>query len=465
MPMKQGFKDEDLKADDRSVIKVSNLTKIYHLYDKPQDRLKEALNPFRKSYHRDFYAMNDVTFEVKKGETVGIIGKNGAGKSTLLKMITGVLTPTSGSIRVEGKIASLLELGTGFNPEMTGIENIYLNGTLMGLSKEDIDRRIDDILEFANIGDFIHQQIKIYSSGMFARLAFSVAINVDADILIVDEALSVGDMLFQAKCIAKMTSLMEEEGTTILFVSHDIHSVRKLCTKGIYLENGSIKSIGKAGDVVDRYIIDDQKASNESLAEMSPESTNMKLIDSHEKIDFEETDIPVVVASEPSIQLKEGMERYGDGGAEILDFAVLDERFNKTGELVSKHDYYLQMSIRFNEDLPTFVATATLFSLDGEQMLAWINTQDEVLFPAVSKGDTVIVTTKINMPLRDNIYKFGITVEFPTIPLIQHRFLDKIIGIEVVKVSFESPSRPFHSTYYSRGRYSLKTVSKKDPLR
>ena len=176
--------------DNNMAIKVQGLTKIYHLYDKPQDRLKEALNPFGKSYHHDFYAMNDVSFEIKKGETVGIIGKNGAGKSTLLKMITGVLTPTSGSIETVGKISSLLELGAGFNPDMTGLENIYLNGTLMGFTKEEMETKVDAILEFADIGEFIYQPVKMYSSGMFARLAFSVSIAVEPEILIVDEALA-----------------------------------------------------------------------------------------------------------------------------------------------------------------------------------------------------------------------------------------------------------------------------------
>jgi ABC-type polysaccharide/polyol phosphate transport system ATPase subunit len=184
----------NLTSDDNLAIKVSNLTKIYHLYDKPQDRLKEALNPFKKSYHHDFYAMENVSFEIKKNETVGIIGKNGAGKSTLLKMITGVLTPSSGSIEVNGKIASLLELGTGFNPDMTGHENIYLYGTLMGRSREEIDSTVNDILEFADIGEFIYQPVKTYSSGMAARLGFSVVINIEPEILIVDEVLSVGDI-------------------------------------------------------------------------------------------------------------------------------------------------------------------------------------------------------------------------------------------------------------------------------
>ena len=439
-------------------IKIENLTKVYQLYNKPQDRLKEALHPFRKSYHHDFYALNDVSFEVKKGETVGIIGKNGAGKSTLLKIITGVLTPSYGNVEVQGKIASLLELGAGFNPEMTGYENIYFNGTLMGFSKEEMDTKINDILEFANIGEFINQPVKMYSSGMFARLAFSVAINVDADILIVDEALSVGDMLFQAKCIAKMTKLMEE-GTTILFVSHDIHAVRALCNQGIYLEKGNVIFSGNAGDAVDLYIKDDQESSNHQLKSMK---VDMHKVDKDKVIEFNSNNIPIKVALESSIEEKEGMVRYGDGGAEILDYAVFDMQFNRTNQLISKQDYYIQMSILFNEDLPTFVATTTLFGLDGEQLLAWINTQDDVEFPSVSKGDIVVVTNKINLPLKQDVYKIGTSVEYPTIPLLQHRFLDMIKGIDVIDVKFESPSKPFHSTFYTKGQYILDIVNKKD---
>lgn len=218
-------------------IKVDHLTKVYKLYSNPTDRLKESLHPFKKKYHKLFYALNDVSFEIKKGETVGIIGKNGAGKSTLLKMITGVLTPTSGRVTVHGKIASLLELGAGFNPELTGIENIYLNGTIMGFTKEEMDQKINAIIEFADIGDFIHQPMKRYSSGMKARLGFSVSINIDPDILIVDEALSVGDALFRRKCFAKMENMCNK-GLTILFVSHSEMAISQLCTRAILLVNG-----------------------------------------------------------------------------------------------------------------------------------------------------------------------------------------------------------------------------------
>lgn len=234
-------------------IKVENLTKIYHLYDNPKDMLKELVHPFRKKYHHDYYALNDVSFEIKKGETVGIIGKNGAGKSTLLKMITGVLTPTSGNITVNGKIASLLELGAGFNPEMSGYDNIYLNGTIMGFTKEEMDLKVDAIMEFADIGEFVYQPVKSYSSGMFARLAFSVAINVEPDILIVDEALSVGDMKFQLKCMDKFNDF-RAFGKTILFVTHDINAIKRFCTFSIWIKDGQIKSIGNTDYVTDRYL-------------------------------------------------------------------------------------------------------------------------------------------------------------------------------------------------------------------
>jgi len=233
-------------------IEVHQLTKTYHLYDKPEDRFKEALNPFKKIYHHKFHAVNDVSFEVRKGETVGILGKNGAGKSTLLKMITGVLTPTSGTININGKISSLLELGAGFNPEMTGMENIYLNGTLMGLSRIDMDAKVDAILEFADIGEFIHQPVKVYSSGMFARLAFSVAINVEPDILIVDEVLSVGDMRFQQKSIRKMKEF-QERGMTILFVSHDTGVTNDFCSRAIWIKDGGIYQEGKSSLVTKNY--------------------------------------------------------------------------------------------------------------------------------------------------------------------------------------------------------------------
>ena len=220
-------------------VKVENLTKTYKLYDNPIERLKETLHPLRKKYHRDFNALKGISFEIYKGETIGIIGKNGSGKSTLLKIITGVLTATSGKVETYGKIAALLELGAGFNPEFTGIENIYLNGTMMGYNRDEIQKKVPSILEFADIGTFAYQPVKTYSSGMFVRLAFAVAISVEPDILIVDEALSVGDIFFQQKCYYKIKQMIKK-GINVLFVSHDLDAVRNMCDRAIVLDKGGI---------------------------------------------------------------------------------------------------------------------------------------------------------------------------------------------------------------------------------
>lgn len=234
-------------------IKVSSLTKIYPLYNSPRDRLKESLHPFRKKFHDDFYALNDVSFEINKGETIGIIGQNGSGKSTLLKILSNVLTPSSGICCVNGTVSSLLELGTGFNPELSGIENVYFNGTLLGFSRKEMDAKLDDILSFADIGEFVHQPVKTYSSGMYVRLAFSVATQVDPDILIVDEALSVGDIRFQLKCFRKFEEF-REKNITIIFVSHSTSDIVRLCSRTIWLDKGIIRKVGVSNNIVEEYL-------------------------------------------------------------------------------------------------------------------------------------------------------------------------------------------------------------------
>ncbi|MCF5517846.1 ABC transporter ATP-binding protein, partial [Pseudomonas sp. PA-3-6E] len=241
-------------------IKVENLSKCYQIYDQPSDRLKQFVVPRLQraigqpsmQYYREFWALKDVSFVVKRGETVGIIGRNGSGKSTLLQMICGTLNQTRGSIQTYGRIAALLELGAGFNPEFSGRENVYMNGAVLGLSKEEIDQRFDDIAEFADIGDFIEQPVKTYSSGMMVRLAFAVIAHVDADILVIDEALAVGDAFFTQKCMRFLRAFMKNG--TILFVSHDTGSVRNLCNKAIWLEKGSILQQGTPKDVCENYL-------------------------------------------------------------------------------------------------------------------------------------------------------------------------------------------------------------------
>lgn len=234
------------------VININKVSKKYNLYKKPRERIKEALNPFKKKYHEDFFALRDIDIQVKKGEMVGFVGENGSGKSTLLKIITGVLTQSSGEVKIIGNISALLELGSGFNPEYTGMENIYLNGMILGYTREEVDAKITDIIGFADIGEHINQPVKTYSSGMFVRLAFAVAINVDPEILIIDEALAVGDLEFQLKCMEKFSEFRNSD-KTILFVSHDINAVRRFCDKVYWLKDGIIEDYGDTMEVTERY--------------------------------------------------------------------------------------------------------------------------------------------------------------------------------------------------------------------
>jgi len=307
-------------------ISVKHLTKIYKLYDKPIDRLKESLHPLKKQYHKDFYALNDVSFEIKRGETVGIIGKNGAGKSTLLKIITGVLTPTSGSVHVHGRISSLLELGAGFNTEYTGIENIYFQGSLMGYTREEMESKIDDILAFADIGDFVHQSVKMYSSGMFARLAFAMAINVDPDVLIVDEALSVGDIHFVQKCMIRIGEL-KGDGTTILFVSHDATAIRMLCDSAIWISDGKILDIGKTPKVVDNY-----------LAFMSNDKQIIQHVDTVSRVEN------ICTSNDSESTALNTETRMGTLECEILECEILDSDYKKCFAVYNDSSFILRFS-------------------------------------------------------------------------------------------------------------------------
>ncbi len=274
-------------------IELKHITKTYAMYVKPTDRLKEALDFRRRSYHDTFYALNDVNIHVKKGEMIGFIGENGSGKSTLLKIITGVLTPTSGEMQINGNIAALLELGSGFNPEYSGYDNIYLNGMVLGFTKEQVDEMVDDIISFADIGDHLYQPVKTYSSGMFVRLAFAVAINVDPEILIVDEALAVGDLEFQLKCMEKFTEF-RNAGKTILFVSHDVNAVRRFCDRVYWLKNGVVENEGETMEVTEEY-------------ENFLKRKSLKTVD-REKSVVEEHSAPEIVTVDSATLLDENLE-------------------------------------------------------------------------------------------------------------------------------------------------------------
>lgn len=289
-----------------SVISVNNVTKVYKIYDDPKARFKEALGLEKnKQHYKNFYALNKVSFEVGKGEIVGIVGRNGSGKSTILKILTGVLNPTEGEVRIDGKIAALLELGAGFNMEYTGMKNIYLNATMMHVSAEEIEAKIPDILAFADIGDYINQPVKTYSSGMFVRLAFAVAINVDPDVLIVDEALAVGDTRFQLKCMDKFTEFIEA-GKTILFVTHDVNAVKRFCSRAIWLNQGQLIMDGNTDEVTDRYL--DFLKSDMSIGEYFDSVNKCKEQSEQQNMDFDISNVDIVSVHELHIFDENGRE-------------------------------------------------------------------------------------------------------------------------------------------------------------
>ncbi len=376
-------------------IKVENVSKVYKLYDKPIDRMKESLSIRKKKYGKDFYALNDVSFEIKKGETVGIIGTNGAGKSTLLKIITGVLTQTSGTVQVNGKISALLELGAGFNPEYTGVENIYLNGTMMGYTKEEMDERVPPILEFADIGDFVHQPVKTYSSGMFARLAFAVAINVEPDILIVDEALSVGDMAFQAKCFNKFKEF-QRENKTILFVTHSIDLIIKYCQSAILINRGEKVLQGSTKNATEMF--------RKLMVSTLPEDIQVKnQTDEIENIDSYN------LKSKLSLNPKANI--YGSMEAEIIDFAIINSENIITDQLKHDEEYTILMTVKFNQDLIDPIFAYTFRSVDGMELTGTNTYNLEEFFGKVKKGEIITVEFKQRMILNSGTYllAFGCT--------------------------------------------------------
>jgi len=365
-------------------VKINDVVKVYRLYDKPVDRLKEALNPFRKSYHKDFYALRKISFDIKKGETIGIIGKNGSGKSTLLKILTGVLTPTSGTFEINGKISALLELGAGFNPQYTGIENIYLNGTVMGYTRAEMDKKVDNIVQFADIGDFIHQPVRNYSSGMFARLAFAVAINVDPDILIVDEALSVGDIYFQSKCYKKFDDF-KKAGKTILFVSHDLNSVIKYCDETVLINDGNFVAKGPSNEIVDMY---KKILANQPLTQPKG-AVSQKVEDSTGYVD--ETAQKDKVKWKSKLPMNPNVLKYGNGGAEIIDFAVQNDMGKITNGIEKGTNFSIVMKVRFAENIVDPIFAFTIKDRKGTEVTGTNTSYERVNVPIGKRGKTVTV--------------------------------------------------------------------------
>lgn len=368
-------------------IQVKHLDKMYKLYNKPSDRLKEALG--FKVPVREHYALRDVSFEVKRGETVGIIGTNGSGKSTILKIITGVLNPTGGEVKVDGRISALLELGAGFNMEYTGIENVYLNGTMMGFTREEIDTRLQDILDFADIGDFVYQPVKAYSSGMFVRLAFAVAINIDPEILIVDEALSVGDVFFQAKCYRKFEEF-KNMGKTILFVSHDLSSIAKYCDRVVLLNKGVKLEEGSPKQMVDMYkqLLVGQDPAKQQIKEEKP------------KEEWSE-----------EFQVNPNMLEYGSKLAEITDFAVIDDAGRPTNTIEKGSTFQIRMKVVFHEYIQEPIMAYTFKDIKGTEITGTNTMFEKMHIEHSDRGDTCTVTFTQKMFLQGGEYllAFGCT--------------------------------------------------------
>lgn len=406
-------------------ISVHNIHKAFNLYAQPVDRVKEALSISRKSYHTVFNALDDISFEVKKGETVGIIGSNGAGKSTLLKIITGVLKPSSGYVEVNGRISALLELGTGFNPEYTGIENIELNGRMIGFSNEEIEARKGEIIRFADIGEYIYQPVKNYSSGMFARLAFAVAISIEPEILIVDEALSVGDIFFQSKCYQKFDEL-KQKGTSIIFVSHDISTVRRMCSNVLWIEKGHQLRFGDSNIVCNEYF-DSQikKIENE-------DNSKNKSIKITNKADLNTQNMKY-----PEIRLAEN-SMLSDK-AEIISAYIKDKNgtYNKlinTGEKVT-----VGIVCHFFQSLDNVIIGANLDNSKGITMIGCNTFGDLSCGISVNAEDTLEVEVEFVMPyIRSGSYEISPAIAIGT--QTQHQmltWLHGVIGIDIKNTQTE----------------------------
>ena len=382
---------------------VNNVTKIYKLYEKPIDRLKEAMSLTHKNYHRDFFALNGISFNVEKGQTVGIIGTNGSGKSTILKIITGVLTPTTGDVQVNGVISALLELGAGFNMDYTGIENIYMNGTMMGFSRKEMDAKLQDILDFADIGDFVYQPVKTYSSGMFVRLAFALAINVEPEILIVDEALSVGDVFFQAKCYRRMEEI-RKNGTTILMVTHDMGAIIKYCDRVVVLNKGNFIAEGEPGKMVDLYkkILANQM---DDLNEELEAADNGLYNDfSGDQAIAERRRVAAGGMMKDKLTINPNRTEYGDKRAEIIDFGLLDERGNITNLLLKGERFTIKERIHFHGEIETPIFTYTIKDKRGADLTGTNTMFESSDVKSVKKGDEYVVEFTQKMTLQGGEY-------------------------------------------------------------
>jgi len=396
-----------MSSDENSVV-LEKVSKIYKLYDRPVDRLKEALLRGRKSYHQEFWALRDVDLSVPKGATIALIGVNGSGKSTLLQLVAGILQPSTGTLRVRGRVAVLLELGAGFNPEHTGRENVYINGAILGIEHEEMKERMDAILRFADIGDFIDRAVKTYSSGMYVRLAFAVAINVDPEVLLIDEALSVGDMYFQHRCLNKIHEL-QARGKTILFVSHDPAFVVTLASKAAWIHEGKLLQYGTPERIVNEYtaMVASRELRERRRTEAVPAASPAEGTEAgsgDEKADQVETTIPNIDV------------RYGNRKAEILGIGLYDERGQRIHSAEGGQTILIRVSVFYHEDVPQPLIGFLIRNRLGLSLTGTNTLMEGCRIPPQAKGSTCTAEFRLQLPLLSaGNYSFAFAVSEGTL--------------------------------------------------
>ncbi len=412
-------------------IEVKEVEKVYKLYDKPSDRLKEALGIGRGRHHTEHHALKGVSMTIKKGECVGIIGTNGSGKSTILKIITGVLSPTRGSVMVNGRISALLELGAGFNMEYNGIENIYLNGTMIGFTKKEIDEKLDAILEFADIGEYVYQPCKTYSSGMFVRLAFAVAINIEPEILIVDEALSVGDVFFQAKCYHKFEEF-KEMGKTIVFVSHDLSSISKYCDRVILLNQGTKLGEGAPKQMIDTY---KQVLVGQYVA---PETEGERLLDDEQLREMAAKGVdgskhPGQNGKQNANVENPDLLEYGSKKAVITEYYITDEKGRKTSAILKGSSFAIHMKVKMMERIQAPIFAFTIKNVRGVEITGTNTMFEKAFLESVEEGEEKIITftQKMNLQGGDYLLSLGVTGYEDNDFTVYHRLYD-VLNVTVI---------------------------------
>ena len=407
-------------------IEVDNVQKIYKLYDKPSDRMKEAFGFGKKTKHKLHYALKGVDMKIYQGETVGIIGTNGSGKSTILKIITGVLNPTSGRVLVNGRISALLELGAGFNMEYNGIENVYLNGTMMGFSEKEIEAKLPEILSFADIGDYVYQPVKTYSSGMFVRLAFAVAINIDPEILIVDEALSVGDVFFQAKCYRKFEEF-KKKGKTILFVSHDLSAISKYCDRAILLNQGVKLGEGSPKDMIDAYkqVLVGQYETPKAgvdVPDLTADGDVRAALDKQKK-------------KQEAARMGVNPEtlEYGTKQAEIVSYYITDKNDVQTTAILKGDEFTMHMKVKIGQDLPAPIFAFSIKNIKGVEITGTNTMFEKTFLESVKAGQVLEITFRQKMRLQggDYLISLGVTGYEKDTFKVYHRLYD-VLNITVV---------------------------------